>query len=224
MAKPELWLDFETGGVDPMVHSPLSFAMEGYDSNGNALGCWDVQIRIQPLVVEPQALKINKIDPTTPGIGLEEFKNGYFRRLNDWFYNGNKEGRTEPMIRPYAEIMPLVCGHNTSGFDNLMLKRLLGDWVGAITQGIDTMVLAATLRQWGIINPENIKLGTLLAYFDISPLEGELHTALTDIRGCKRLNETMKGILNGSRYSPEIQAALDAPGAFDPIGFMAAGE
>ena len=213
--KPELWLDFETGGTDPMVHSPLSFAMAGFDEQGQELGSWDVQIRIQPLVVEQEALKINKIDPSTPGLGLEEFKNGYFRRVNEWFYGGNKPDRTEPMIRPYKDIMPLVCGHNTSGFDNLMLKRLLGDWVAAITQGVDTMVLASTLRQWGVIDPENLKLGTLLAYFEISPIEGVLHTALTDIRGCKRLEQTLKGLFNGTKHSPSVQAALDTPGPFD---------
>lgn len=222
--KPEVWYDFETGGTDPLKHSPLSFAMEGYSSSGELLGSWDTQIRIHPLVVEAEALKINKIDIMQPGLNLSEFRNGYFRRMNEWFYGGNTPDRTEPIERPNRDNMPLLCGHNISGFDNFMLKRLMGDWVAAITQGIDTMVVASTLRQWGMIHPENLKLGTLLKYFDIEPVEGELHNALTDIRGSRRLNYAMKGVMNGKGYSPEVQAALSTPGPFDPIGFMAGGQ
>lgn len=190
-----LWTDFETGGVEAH-HSPLSFAMIATIGD-RVFGEWYTEIRQSPLVIEPEALKINKIDITKEGLNFNEFKKEYFTRINRWFYGGSNftSNGVFPKEKPNKDNMPLFCGHNTF-FDRPILHRILGStYDGAYYHRIDTMVLANALKHMGILpNIENLKLETLAKYFGIEP-EGELHNALTDIKVTFKVFNSLKKIM-----------------------------
>lgn len=187
-----LWVDFETGGVDVKVHSPLSFAMLATEGD-NIIGEWYTEIRQGPLVVEPKALSINKIDLLKPGIDHSTFRHTYYKYMQDWFFKG---------VRPSKETMPLFGGHNTH-FDRPWLRRLVCDngstFDGCYYHHVDTMMLGFMLNDCGIIKTENVQLETLAKYFNIEP-EGDLHNALTDIKLTYRIHRQMKNLLQSKNW------------------------
>jgi len=207
--RPMLWTDFETGGVED-YHSPLSFAMIATIGD-RTYGEWYTEIRQTPLVIEPEALKINKIDILKEGLNFEQFKKEYFTRINKWFYGGSNftSSGVFPKTKPDKNNMPLFCGHNTF-FDRPILHRILGStYDGAYYHRIDTMVLANALKDVGIIGQtENLKLETLANYFGVKP-EGELHNALTDVKVTFQVYRKMKELLSKSVINTLVKDALN---------------
>lgn len=199
MSKSKLWVDFETGGVEAH-HSPLSFAMIATDENDKIFGEWYTEIRETPLVIEPEALKINKIDITKPGLTFAQFKKEYFTRVNRWFYGGSNftSNGVFPKIKPDKLNMPLFCGHNTF-FDRPILHRILGStYDGAYYHRIDTMIFANILKEIGLLPvTENLKLESICKAFGIKPGEGEeMHNSLTDIKMSNQAYVEMKKLIN----------------------------
>lgn len=177
--RPCCWIDFETGGLDSAVHSPLSFGMLA-TMGDEIFGEWYVQIRQEPLVVTAGALKINKIDITMPGLSYAEFKYEYFARINQWFYGGS-DAASQPVNKPGALNMPFFCGQNTF-FDRPFLQKILGsNYDGIYYHRKDLMVLANALSDAKVIKFENMKLETIAKTLGIEP-EGELHNAIVDIK------------------------------------------
>jgi oligoribonuclease (3'-5' exoribonuclease) len=201
MGRPILWFDFETGGLDPEVHSPLSFAMIGVDGDGKVLGEWYTQLRFEPMVVTAGALAVNKIDIREPGLSLKDFQNGYWSRINEWFYGGSttgSEGKMYPNIRPNRNNMPLMGGHNVS-FDQRFLQKQIGEWTALLSYQMDTLTMSLLARELGYFESANLQLGTVAQALGIHPT-GELHNALVDLKMTimvyQRLKEMMK---NGQR-------------------------
>ena len=187
-----LWNDFETGGTDPLIHSPLSFAMIATDGD-QVIGEWYTEIRELPLVLTPQALAINKIDIHKDGISFNLFREEYFNKIRTWFYKGQK---------PSKENMPFYGGHNTA-FDRPILKRIVcspnSSFDGCYYHHIDTMSMAVPLNAAGVIKVSDYKLETLAKYFDIVPKE-DLHNALTDVRLTMKIYQEMKNLLRTKEW------------------------
>lgn len=199
MSRHKLWVDFETGGVEAH-HSPLSFAMIATDENDKVFGEWYTEIRELPLVIEPEALKINKIDITKPGLNFAQFKKEYFTRINRWFYGGSNftSNGVFPKIKPDKNNMPLFGGHNTF-FDRPILHRILGNtYDGAYYHRIDTMVFANVLKDIGLLPvTENLKLESICKAFKLFPEKGEeMHNSLTDIKMTHLAYMKMKSLIN----------------------------
>ena len=177
--KPTLWIDFETGGTDPYVHSPLSFAMIA--TRGTEIfGEWYVEIRQEPLVVLQQSMAINKLDLLAPGLDFKTFRAEYWKRMNEWFYGGSKpDGRSVDKIGKAN--MPFLGGQNV-GFDRAFLHRTLdSSFDGIYYHSKDLMVLANAFRDAGALELENVSLTSIAGALDLRP-EGELHNALVDIK------------------------------------------
>lgn len=205
----KLWIDFETGGLEPH-HSPLSFAMIA-TKNDEIIGEWYTQIRQHPLVVDPKAIEINKIDLNEPGIDFEEFKKEYFIRINKWFYGGSNFSKNGvfPKIKPNKNNMPLMCAWNLQ-FDRPILRRILGStYDGAYYHSIDPMVLAHTLVDIGIIpRTENFRLETVAQFLGVNP-EGELHNSLVDIKVTFEVYKKLKNIISEKVLKNLIKEVAD---------------
>jgi len=206
--RKQLWCDFETGGLDVNYHSPLSFAM--MITEGDKILCeWECNIRQAPLVYEQSALDINKIDIREPGIDFETFRLSYSKHLCEHVYGGIKYLRNDGCyvgnIKADKFNMPLFCGQNTF-FDRPWLQRIMGDFDYCYYHRIDTMVLANTLQDIGILpRGENLKLETLCNLLGVPKPEGEYHSALTDVKQTFKCYQAMKAlILNASQsFQPE---------------------
>jgi len=158
------WQDFETGGLDSSKHSPLSFAMV-FTENEKIVDSWYTQIRQLPLVVTPEAMAVNKLDLNEKGLTFAEFKIEYLKRLK------------APNI--YRNERPMYAGHNCA-FDRPWLKRILsGQDDGCHYHCIDTMVLANSLKAYGLIKSKSLKLTDLCNFLGVVE-SGEMHNALTD--------------------------------------------
>lgn len=178
--RPVLWQDFETGGLDEKVHSPLSFAMMATRGD-EIIGEWECNIRQDPLVVTQEALRVNKIDLCEDGLSFDLFKKNYFHRVNDWFYGGSNGQSTYPNIKPNKDNMPYYGGQNTF-FDRPWLHRILGtSYDGCYYHRRDLMVLADPLRELGFIKCDDLKLASICKALGVEA-EGEFHSALTDVK------------------------------------------
>jgi DNA polymerase III alpha subunit (gram-positive type) len=185
MSNSMLWIDFETGGLDSDIHSPLSFAM--IQTRGDEIvNEWECQIRLDNMVVTQEALLVNKLDLTAPGLNKDEFKSAYLNILGDWF-----DLTLETSSRKY----PLVGGHNVP-FDLGFLRKLTDKKMYLSYHAIDTIPLAKTLQDLGIMPPSSLKLGHLLDVLGIQP-DGELHGAMVDAKAAFKLYLKMKELIKG---------------------------
>lgn len=223
MKRSEVWVDFETGGVKHWIHSPLSIGAIAV-INGKIVDEFYHNIRIEPLVVTPDALRTNKIDLTHPGISTkEEFKKLWMGFMNKNFYNYGK-------VRPNKENMPYFCGQNTV-FDRPFLWELLEtDFDYAYYHRIDTMIFANILRSEGKLDDiTDLKLETMSGYFHL-PAPEMFHNSLCDIKQTYQVYQCLLRIMRGEsidqiRKSVEAQPSLpfDAPNVVPPISKAAVG-
>jgi hypothetical protein len=112
---------------------------------------------------------------------------------NDGAYVGN--------IKPDKHNMPLFCGQNTF-FDRPWLQRIMGsDFDYCYYHRIDTMVLANTLQDIGILERgADLKLESLCNLLGVEKPEGEYHSALVDVKQTFKCYQAMKKlILNTSQ-------------------------
>lgn len=190
-----LWQDFETGGLDVLTHSPLSFAMMATRGD-EILGEWECQIRQEPLVVTQEALKLTKIDLCEDGLSFDLFKKNYFHRVNDWFYGGSQNGSVYPKIKPSKENMPYYGGQNTF-FDRPWLHRILGStYDGCYYHRRDLMVVADIMREAGLLKCDDVKLASIAQALGVEP-EGEFHSALTDVKVTFKCFQKIRGLIMG---------------------------
>lgn len=199
MMRPQLWMDSENGGLDPNVHSPLQFAFLAV-KEGVVVDELEMQLRIPPLVVTPEALKINKVDLLIDGaiVTREAAKKLYYWWMNKNFFTESINGK--PVVqKPSKETMPNFCGHNTA-YDRRFLWALLeSDYDMAYYHRIDTMVLGEVMREMGLYpGIENLKLGTLCAWHGDQVTDDSIHgfhNAVFDVRKTYWLYGEMKKLL-----------------------------
>ena len=200
-----LWCDFETGGLDWQVHSPLSIGLLATDGE-QIIGEAEFQLRDLPLVVDPGALKVNKIDLTVPGLNHFDFSREYQKFMGDKFFNGYTiTHRNNKYGKPYEHVQidgwhkdksPLFGGHNTS-FDRPWLYKVLGSKFDQCQyHSVDTMSLGACLKAAGKIHPtQSLSLQALADYYEISHDKTQAHTALADCKLAFMIFNKMKELL-----------------------------
>lgn len=175
LERPYLFVDTETGGLDPARHSLLSIGLVVGDP-GQVRHSLEVFLKHDTYVVDGGSMKVNRIDlarhhasamdaPTARAV-LEVFLQQYF------------PCRNEPIT---------LVGHNVA-FDRAFLQR----WWEA--QGlpfeprfshrlVDTHSIAAGLRDAGRLDLEDLSSSALFAHFGIAIPEEQRHTALGDALG-----------------------------------------
>ena len=166
-----LFLDTETGGLDPRSHSLLSLGLVVGDAAG-VRDSAEILIQHEPYVVTGGGMKVNRIDlakhheaalPPAAALGaLDEFIRAHFP----------------------AEARVTLVGHNI-GFDQAFLSQFL------LTMGrdpeerfhhrvVDTHSIASALRDAGRLDVQKLGSDALFGHFGIHVAEAKRHTALGD--------------------------------------------
>jgi DNA polymerase III epsilon subunit-like protein len=177
-----LWIDTETGGLDPTVHSLLSLALVVTEPSGDQVST-EIFFRHPNYTVDPEALAVNHIDlvrhhahacePAHAASLIAAFLGRHF---------------------PGDEKIQLA-GHNV-GFDIAFLGVFLRQHFPAIYarfshRVMDTMPLALALQEAGLLPAGSLGLSALLEHYGIR-LEPTLrHTALGDAKATEQLYRCM---------------------------------
>lgn len=172
-----LWIDCETGGLEPRHHEILTIAGI-IEIDRRQVDEFHYKLRPNfPERLEESALKCNGLTREQVMKFDDPFE--VFEKLKEKF---SKYGlRREKLI---------VAGHNVAAFDRKFLNELFV-YHGCETlhyyldyHSLDTMSVAAWLRYVGKLKIKTLKLGALCEHFEI-PLKA--HDALEDIRATRQL-------------------------------------
>lgn len=180
-----LFIDTETGGLDPEKHSLLSVGFVVWDSIiGN---CYSAEYRIKNdnYQVTKTAQKINKLtdvdfnDAVAPQILIKEFesvKESYFSDYTAIPLAGHNTQFDVQFIKKMFK-------DNHRSFDNIFLHRI-----------VDTYSILKFLQDGGIIKDEINSSAQAFKFFGIT-VEGR-HTALGDAKATMQLYERMIQLLH----------------------------
>ena len=171
-ATPYLFLDTETGGLDPAHYSLLSIGVV-VGQGAQVIDQAEFLVKHEPYIVSAGGMEVNGIDLVAhnkmaqdPKATIESLK-GF---LSKHFQLGFR---------------PILVGHNIA-FDRAYLSVLLASNDQKIEQwfshrSIDTHSIAAALKDAGRI-PVEVQLSSsgLFDHFGISIPEGQRHTAMAD--------------------------------------------
>jgi DNA polymerase III epsilon subunit-like protein len=172
MAQPMLFLDTETGGLDPASHSLLSLGLV-VGEGPTVTHSLEILIRHEPYVVSGGGLKVNRIDLVAhsaaaldPPMALS---------VLDVFLDQHFPHRCQPII---------LAGHNV-GFDRAFLGSFLAGQGRSLEPRIshrlvDTHGIAAALRDAGRLPLADLNSSALFAHFGIQVSDAARHTALGD--------------------------------------------
>jgi len=172
MTQPMLFLDTETGGLEPRRHSLLSLGLV-VGEGPRVVNSLEILVRHEPYVVSAGGMKVNRInlvehfeaalEPPVALAVLDVFLDQHFPHL------------CKPIV---------LAGHNV-GFDQAFLAAFLEGQGRALEPRfshrlVDTHSLAAGLRDAGRLPLANLSSTALFAHFDIEVPEEKRHTALGD--------------------------------------------
>jgi DNA polymerase III epsilon subunit-like protein len=172
MTPPLLFLDTETGGLDPRSHSLLSLGLV-VGEGPRVVNSLEILVRHEPYVVSAGGMGVNRIDlvrhseaaldPPMALAVLEVFLDQHFPH------------RCQPIV---------LAGHNVA-FDQAFLGAFLAGQGRSLEPRfshrlVDTHSLAAALRDAGKLDLENLSSSALFAHFGILVPEDKRHTALGD--------------------------------------------
>lgn len=191
-----VFLDFETGG--PESHHPniqlAAVAMRG----SVEAGVFERKIQFNEADCDPEALKINHYTPEKwiNAQPEQEVMTDFAKFLDAHKYmtlRAKKSGN-------YYDIARLA-GHNISVFDGPRLRVAMDKaldgafWPGCWWYPLDTYQRAIW---WFTENrlpfPANFQLQTLACYFGIT-VEGDAHEALSDVRTCVKVAQSLVKVM-----------------------------
>lgn len=172
MTQPLLFLDTETGGLDPKRHSLLSLGLVVGDGP-RIVDSLEILIRHDPYVVSGGGLKVNRIDL------VQHTANALDADLAHKVLGVFLDQHFPHMCKPI-----ILAGHNVA-FDQAFLGAFL-ETLGQHLEPrfshriVDTHSLAAGLRDAGKLPLENLSSTALFDHFGIVVPEDQRHTALGD--------------------------------------------
>jgi DNA polymerase III epsilon subunit-like protein len=163
-----LWLDIETGGLNPDINPLLSLGYMITDEDLIIFHSREIFVKnTHNLVCDPQAMQVNKIDLNDPrAIEPVEAIKIFMHDVKKFF--GNKRLK--------------VGGHNIIKFDLKFLEkffereRMRFEYSNKV---YDTMILSMFMNLFKIIKTESDSMDTLVPYFKIRSSAN--HSALSDV-------------------------------------------
>ena len=187
MTQPLLFIDTETGGLDPASHSLLSVGLVVGDGP-KVLNSLEILIRHEPYVVSAGGMAVNRIDLVQHTAAALEPKMAL--TVLDVFLDQHFPHLCQPI---------LLAGHNVA-FDMAFLGTFLASQGRALEprfshRAVDTHSLAAGLRDAGRLPMENLSSTALFAHFGIEVAEARRHTALGDALATFELYWKLVGLL-----------------------------
>jgi len=175
MTQPMLFLDTETGGLEPRRHSLLSLGL--VVGEGPVLtDSLEILVKHEPYVVSAGGMKVNRIDLVKHSASALE--PAMALRVLNVFLDQHFPHRCQPIV---------LCGHNVT-FDQAFLRVFL-EGLGETLEPrfshriVDTHSLAAGLRDAGKLPLDNLSSTALFEHFGIQIPEDQRHTALGDALG-----------------------------------------
>lgn len=177
-----LWIDTETGGLDPTVHSLLSLGLVVTEPSGGQAST-EILFRHPVYTVDADALAVNRIDLVRHH--AKACEPAHAASLMAAFIGRHFSGEEEIQL----------AGHNVA-FDIAFLGRFLRQHAPTIYarfshRMMDTMVLATALQHAGVLPRHNMGLSSLLAHYGIQLPDALRHTALGDASATERLYHRM---------------------------------
>jgi len=187
MSQPFLFLDTETGGLDPRRHSLLSLGLVVGDGPqvANSL---EILVRHEPYVVSGGGMKVNRIDLVRHT--AEALDPAMALSVLDVFLDQHFPHPCRPIT---------LAGHNV-GFDQAFLEVFLESQGRTLEprfshRTVDTHSIAAALRDAGRLPLEKLSSTSLFAHFGIQVPEEKRHTALGDALATFELYWRLIGLL-----------------------------
>ncbi len=172
MSQSLLFIDTETGGLDPRTHSLLTVGLVVGDGPkvANSL---EIAIRHEPFVVSSGGMKVNRIDL------VEHAATALEPDMALGVMNVFLEQHFPHLCKPIT-----LAGHNVS-FDQAFLGAFLEKLGHHLEprfshRTVDTHSMAVALRDAGKLPLENLGSSALFAHFGIIVPEEKRHTALGD--------------------------------------------
>ncbi len=183
MIKRILYVDIESGGLDPSKNPLLQIACI-YEENGEIKDTFEAYMRpIKGMKIEKEALEIN-------GIKKKDIKTfpksrQVFKKFIDFL---------DSKINKYDKDQKMVMVAHNAHFDKSFIEawaiqnsyKYLHAYIDY--RMIDTLMIARTEWYKGNINPPDFKLGTLCLEYG---LEAPDHNAMTDIIATRNLLKEM---------------------------------
>lgn len=192
MTQPMLFIDTETGGLDPSRNSLLSLGLvvggPGADGAAEVVNSLEILIRHEPYVVSAGGMKVNRIDlvqhhesalePAMAVTVLDVFLDQHF---------------------PHRCKAITLAGHNIA-FDAAFLRTFLEGQGRAFEprfnhRTVDTHALAAGLRDAGRLPLDNLGSTALFEHFGIKVPDEKRHTALGDALATFELYWKLVGLM-----------------------------
>jgi DNA polymerase III epsilon subunit-like protein len=172
MTQSLLFIDTETGGLDPRKHSLLSVALV-VGEGPKVTHSLEILIRHEPFVVSAGGMKVNRIDLVKHAAAAldPDMALGVMNVFLDQHF--------PHLCKPIT-----LAGHNVA-FD----QAFLGAFVEGLGHSleprfshrvVDTHSLAAALRDAGKLPLENLGSSALFAHFGIEIPDAQRHTAMGD--------------------------------------------
>lgn len=181
-----LFLDTETGGLDPRTHSLLTLGLVVGDAAG-VKDSLEIAVKHEPYVVSGGGMKVNRIDlvahhehGVSPAGALD---------LLDGFLDKHFP----------KQVRVVLVGHNIT-FDHAFLNVFLGglgrDPEARIDhRSVDTHAIAAALRDAGRLDLPKLSSDALFRHFGVEPPEDKRHTALGDALATFELYWKLVGLM-----------------------------
>jgi DNA polymerase-3 subunit epsilon len=187
MSQPLLFLDTETGGLDPARHSLLSVGLVVGDGP-KVVNSLEILIKHEPYVVSSGGLAVNRIDLVRHSAAALEPRMAL--SVLDVFLDQHFPHMCKPVI---------LAGHNVA-FDRAFLGAFLASQGRALEprvshRTVDTHAIAAALRDGGRLPLENLSSTALFAHFGIEVPDERRHTALGDALATFELYWKLVGLL-----------------------------
>jgi len=172
MSQPFLFLDTETGGLDPATHSLLSLGLVVGDGP-KLVNSLEILVKHEPYVVSAGGMAVNRIDLVQHSAAALEPQMAL--SVLDVFLDQHFPHMCKPVT---------LAGHNV-GFDRAFLEAFLASQGRPLEprishRTVDTHALAAGLRDAGRLPLANLSSTALFEHFGIVVPEGKRHTALGD--------------------------------------------
>ena len=177
-----LYLDTETGGVNPPRDALLTIGLVAHDDEKGILDTAHIKVQSNGFNVHPKALEVNHIELAS--------------------HNAGAVSRTEAATLVEKFIRknfgagfinkPFVVGHNI-GFDRSFMDPLWDGDKPYSYRNLDTMGIGLFMHDLGILpNAKSLKLDFFIDRYGIEISEQDRHTALGDALATRLVHLAMR--------------------------------
>lgn len=170
-----LFLDVETGGLDPFNHSLLEIGLVLWE-DGEIKDTLNIKLRHNIYKITRSSLEfngINLIKHDNESIPCKEAYNKIISFVNNHYNNGEKI---------------TLGGHNIGKFDFIFLKEFIEKYDNNLINNrfshrfVDTSSILKFLYHSNIINKKVFSLNKALKHFNLTISDGERHTGIGDAK------------------------------------------